>query len=75
MASIYTSAFDLTTKAGVEAYLTDTLFACTKAEALSGGMANFVFRLYLCQPHEGNTTLVLKHGQPYVKLVNRVSYI
>jgi hypothetical protein len=62
-----TSAFDLTTEAGVEAYLATTRFPCTKAEALPGGISNFVFRLHLRQPHEGKNTLVLKHGKPYMK--------
>jgi 5-methylthioribose kinase len=61
------TAFDLTTEAGVEAYLATTPYPCTKAEALSGGTANFVFRLHLRQPHEGKNTLVLKHGRPYIK--------
>lgn len=72
MTTTYTSSFDLTTEAGVEAYLSDTPYACTRAEALSGGSGNFVFRLHLRQPHSGRGTLVLKHARPYVKVMTNI---
>ena len=61
------TAFDLATEAGVKAYLTNTPYACTRAETLTGGIGNWAFRLYLCQPYLGKHTLVLKHGRSYIK--------
>jgi len=58
--------FDLTTAEGVLAYLATTPFASVSAERLSGGTTNFVFRLQLNAPHEGCSTLILKHARPYV---------
>ncbi|KAF9486426.1 kinase-like protein [Pholiota conissans] len=61
------ASFDLTTEEGVRAYLAETPFAGTDIEALSGGMANYVFRIRLSTPHEGKETLVFKHAKPYTK--------
>ncbi|KAH9965132.1 kinase-like domain-containing protein [Lactifluus volemus] len=58
--------FDLTSSEGVLAYVASTPFASALAESLSGGNANFVFRLHLNKPYEGHQTLILKHAQPYV---------
>ncbi|KAH9060355.1 kinase-like domain-containing protein [Lactarius deliciosus] len=58
--------FDLTTAEGVLAYLATTPFASASAELLSGGLTNFIFRLQLDAPHEGRSTLILKHARPYV---------
>jgi 5-methylthioribose kinase len=58
--------FDLTTPEGVLAYVAPTPFASSRAESLSGGNANFIFRLHLNTPYEGHQTLVLKHAQPYL---------
>src|SRR5438105_1411496 len=74
MTATYTSSFDLTTEAGVEAYLADTPYACTKAEALSGGSGNFAFRLHLRKHYDGNQTLVLKHSRPYVKALPNIPF-
>jgi hypothetical protein len=69
-----TSSYDLTTEAGIERCLANTAFACTKAETLSGGNANFVFRLHLRQHYDGRGTLVLKHGQSYIKSLPTVAF-
>jgi len=61
------TCFDLTTEAGVEAYLRPTEYACTRVETLTGGTGNWAFRLWLCQAHQGQRTLVLKHGRSYIK--------
>lgn len=74
MTATQTSAFDLTIEAGVEAYLADTPYACTKAEALSGGLGNFVFRLHLREHYHGHQTLVLKHAKPYVKALPNIPF-
>jgi hypothetical protein len=58
---------DLSTVEGVRAYLTETAFASADIAPLSGGTANYVFRLRLSVPHEGKETLVFKHAKPYVK--------
>lgn len=74
MATIDAHSYDLTTEAGVEGYLSNTAFACTKAEALSGGTANFVFRIHLREAREGIETLVLKHGQLYIKSLPSIAF-
>ncbi|KAH9031860.1 kinase-like domain-containing protein [Lactarius hengduanensis] len=56
--------FDLTTAEGVLAYLATTTFASASAKQLSGGSTNFIFRLQLNAPHEGRSTLILKHARP-----------
>ncbi|KAF8203862.1 kinase-like domain-containing protein [Pholiota molesta] len=58
---------DLSTVEGVRAYLAETAFASADIAPLSGGTANYVFRLRLSVPHEGKETLVFKHAKPYVK--------
>ena len=59
--------FDLTTPKGVLAYLASTPFVSAKAEPLSGGNTNFIFRLHLNTPHHesGRPTLILKHTRPF----------
>jgi 5-methylthioribose kinase len=74
MATTDISSYDLTTEAGVEGYLSTTAFACTKAETLSGGTANFVYRLHLRQYRDGKETLVLKHGQAYIKNLPNIAF-
>ncbi|XP_006454280.1 hypothetical protein AGABI2DRAFT_197185 [Agaricus bisporus var. bisporus H97] len=74
MATIDAHSYDLTTEAGVEGYLSNTAFACTKAEALSGGTANFVFRIHLREARDGKETLVLKHGQLYIKSLPSIAF-
>ncbi|KAF8079097.1 kinase-like domain-containing protein [Lyophyllum atratum] len=58
---------DLTTVEAVGAYLADSPFASGTVTVLSGGTANFAYRIHLDTPFEGQETLVLKHAQPYVK--------
>lgn len=58
---------DLSLPADVLAYLAHTPFASTHVEPLSGGNANFVFRLHLARPYAGHATLVLKHAKSWVK--------
>ncbi|KAJ7697194.1 kinase-like domain-containing protein [Mycena rosella] len=59
---------DLSSAAGVQAYLLTTPFASTTVTPLSGGNSNFAYRLYLSAPYKGHSTLVLKHARPYVAL-------
>lgn len=59
--------YDLTTPQGVHDYTRLSPFASTEVVPLSGGTANYVFRLQLKNPHEGRDSLVLKHARPYVK--------
>ena len=61
------STSDLSTVEGVQAYIIDTPFTSTEILPLSGGSANYVFRLTLEKPYEGHTTLILKHAKPYAK--------
>ncbi|OCB87136.1 hypothetical protein A7U60_g5873 [Sanghuangporus baumii] len=71
--SIPTSEFrpelDLSRAEDAIAYLADTPFASTHAEALSGGTANFIFRLHLVNPlanASGAQTVILKHAKSWV---------
>jgi hypothetical protein len=57
---------DLTTTEGVSAYLQGTPFSSRETVQITGGSGNFTFRLFLDAPHEGRSTLVLKHAKPYV---------
>jgi hypothetical protein len=57
---------DLTTIAGVRKYLTDTHFASDSVTVLSGGFANFAYRIHLNDAFEGKKTFVLKYATPYV---------
>jgi hypothetical protein len=59
--------YDLTEPHDVHDYLSKTSFASTEVVPLSGGTANYVYRLYLKNPYEGRDSLVMKHGRPYVK--------
>ena len=59
--------YDLTEPQDVRGYLSKTPFASTEVVALSGGNANYVYRLYLKNPYEGRDSLVMKHGRPYVR--------
>ncbi|KAJ7119959.1 kinase-like domain-containing protein [Mycena crocata] len=68
------SDHDLSTIAGVEAYLATTKFASTHVTALTGGTGNFAYRLHLTRPHEGHTTLVMKHARPYVALSAEIPF-
>ena len=61
-------ALDLSIEQDVCRYLNDnTVFKTTHVIALSGGTANYVFRLKLATPYLGRETLVLKHAKPYIK--------
>ena len=57
---------DLATAAGVLVYLERTSFASSRVESLTGGFGNYTFRIYLREPYQGRTTLVVKHGKPYI---------
>lgn len=54
---------DLSKPNDVIQYLSETPFASSRVEPLSGGNINYVFRLYLRNPYDGMRTLVLKHGK------------
>ena len=59
---------DLTTEQGVRTYLAGTPFAASdRIETVSGGSANYVYRIWLDTPFEGRNTLILKHTKPYVR--------
>lgn len=58
---------DLTTDSGVKAYVADAPFASHTITSLSGGSGNYTYRIHLSAPYEGQSTLVLKHAEPYVK--------
>ncbi|KAK1144282.1 hypothetical protein N8T08_005695 [Aspergillus melleus] len=44
--------------------LTNTLYACSRTEQLSGGLMNYVYRGVLAHPLEdGRETIIVKHGE------------
>ncbi|KAJ8518781.1 hypothetical protein ONZ45_g4216 [Pleurotus djamor] len=57
---------DLTTTSGVEQYLSTTPFKSTKVTPLSGGTANYIYRIDLETPFQGHSSLIFKHGLPFV---------
>jgi hypothetical protein len=59
--------YDLTKPQDVYDHLSKTPFASTAVIPLSGGNANYVYRLWLKNPYGGRDSLVLKHARPYVK--------
>ncbi|PPQ79874.1 hypothetical protein CVT25_002930 [Psilocybe cyanescens] len=65
---------DLSQEADVRAYLAETPFASTDVVALSGGTANYVFRLRLATPYRGKRTVVLKHAKQYVKDLPQIAF-
>ncbi|KIJ65047.1 hypothetical protein HYDPIDRAFT_131263 [Hydnomerulius pinastri MD-312] len=60
------TTIDLTTAAGIQIYLQNTPFAAHTVQVLSGGTANFTYRIHLHTPVEGQSTFVLKYAAPYV---------
>jgi len=63
---------DLSTEEGVRAYITGSPWTSTEIMPLSGGNANYIFRLRLATPFRGRETVVLKHAKPYVKSMKDV---
>ena len=61
------SDLDLSSERDVRAYLENTPFKSQDVIPLSGGTANYVFRLKLVTSYLGRETLVLKHAKPFVK--------
>ncbi|KAL1732093.1 kinase-like domain-containing protein [Schizophyllum commune] len=59
---------DLTTPDGVLQYLSNTPFASRSATSMSGGTANFAYRVHLNAPYEGRSTLVLKFGRSFLEI-------
>ena len=57
----------LTTIPAVEAFLAGTPFASQSITDLTGGSANYAYRIHLTTPFDGHSTVVLKHAQPYVR--------
>ena len=59
--------YDLTEPQDVHDYLLKTPFASTEVVPLSGGSANYVYRVYLKKPYDGRDSVVMKHARPYIK--------
>ncbi|KAH7885995.1 kinase-like domain-containing protein [Phlebopus sp. FC_14] len=57
---------DLATVAGVRVYLKSTPFASDTVEVLSGGYANFTFRIRPLRMVHNRSTFILKYASPYV---------
>ena len=65
--------YDLTEPQDVLHYLSKTPFASAEVVPLSGGNANYVYRLYLKNPYQGRDSLVMKHGRPYMKTDSKLA--
>jgi len=66
-----TMTWDLTSVDGVREYLFDTPFAASGVAKISGGNANFTYRIFLLRPYVVQSgrevsTMVLKHAEAYV---------
>jgi len=57
------TSLDLSKPSDIVTFLANTPFACTQADVLTGGNANYLFRLHLCKPYDGCPTVVLKHSK------------
>lgn len=62
---------DLTSVEGVEYYLSRTPFAASSVVPLSGGTANFIYRIILQEPYNENSvtpvrTVIFKHAEPFI---------
>lgn len=57
-------SLDLSRASDVATFLADTPFASTQVDVLTGGNANYLYRLHLRQPFDGCRTAVLKHSTP-----------
>jgi 5-methylthioribose kinase len=60
---------ELMSASAVGAFLDSTPFASLSVTDLTGGLINYVYRIHLLAPFEGNQTVVLKHAQPFWKSV------
>ena len=54
----------------IKAALSGSYWKCSRLERISGGNANFTYRGYLDLDEEenANSTVVIKHAEPYVAL-------
>ncbi|KAF9229047.1 hypothetical protein BS17DRAFT_688131 [Gyrodon lividus] len=57
---------DLSTTTGIQTYLQGTPFAPHTIQVLSGGTANFTYRIHPHTPLDGQSTFILKYAAPYV---------
>lgn len=60
---------DLTTKEGVQSYLTQHLSLNVDPDGLKrlgGGYCNFLWRVKLNTPYQGYESIILKHAQAYL---------
>ncbi|PVF95315.1 hypothetical protein CPB86DRAFT_788183 [Serendipita vermifera] len=56
----------LTTTEGIQAYLSQTPFSASAVKRLSGGFANFTFRVTLASPDQnGRHSVIVKHATAY----------
>lgn len=65
------ATLDLSDPQHLEQYLSTTPWAAKSITSLSGGYTNFTFRIELAEPHQGQETVVLKHGKSYIPLANK----
>jgi len=67
--------YDLAIEDGVRKYLANTDFATQgRIEILSGGSANWVWRVWLDKPLDGRPTVILKHTRGYVRVAKNVPF-
>ena len=57
---------DLAIITDVQKYLSNTPFVSHTISVLSGGSANFTYRIHLNNPFEGKETFIFKYAAPYV---------
>ncbi|KAG7099764.1 hypothetical protein E1B28_001577 [Marasmius oreades] len=70
-----TIARDLAKLSDLREYLESTPFGAEEIATLSGGNANFAFRIKLRTAYDGRSTMVVKHAKPYVaKLLDKIPF-
>ena len=57
---------DLSNPQHVAQYLSATPWAAKSITPLSGGSVNFIFRIELVEPYQGQERVILKHGKPHI---------
>jgi len=68
------TTLDLSNPQHIVQYLSATPWAAKSVTQLSGGFTNFIFRIELAEPYQGQERVVLKHGKPYIATAEQVSF-
>lgn len=62
------STLDLSTEAGLQAYLVESPFAAKSIVRVSGGGSAYTFRVVLATQYDTKDSIILKHTRDYAAL-------